>query len=80
MHIPKDIFPRGNFSNVQFPKLQQPASTLATVLGPHLVLASAIGKFPPEILQIWEVSNGKVAPWEVVLVKMPLGKYLTPKK
>ena len=57
---------------------------LAAVLGLFCSLQRLIwpnqtfGKSALRKLPIWEVGNWEIVTWEVALVKMPLGKYLTP--
>ena len=74
-HSPSDIFPIGNFPNVQFSKRQFPKSVLAAALGPQHVLAAALGplahpsrsaRAPIAACSASEgLTFGKVAAWEI---------------
>ena len=85
--LPKDIFPRGNFQNVQFPKWQLPTSLLAAAQAPppsSLFLPQRSGpnyslwrlKGPNLTfgkLHMWEAATWENDTWELVLGKMILG-------
>ena len=87
-HLPKGIFPSGNFLTVQFTKRQLPKSVLTTALGPlasscrgarpnkprPLPLQSAAPNQTFGKLPLEKLNIWEVAPLEIVTWKVALGK------
>ena len=79
-YFPKGIFPSGNFPSLSSRSAWPLARSSRSDRPPSPSQLQHSASLQPAAPQkaFWKVTLGKLHTWEVVLGKMPLGKYLTP--